>query len=148
MKKNVDLTDNQIFSSYNNSFFNLIDIRLLLGAIVGAQEIKSDYDLIGNPSNEVYFTGNHEQREEKRYYQQDKLKELYCDCCGKQLIYVPYREFNCPLCKECEREFDKKERDNNFKLNKRFRIPYYDIVYSQEEEAKNQKPLDNIFLWD
>lgn len=146
MKKNVDLTDNQIFSSYNNSFFNLIDIRLLLGNIVGVQKIKNDYDLIGNPGNEVYFTGNHEQREEKRYYQQDKLKELYCDCCGKQLIYVPYRKFNYPLCKECEREFE--EKRINFRLNKRFRIPYYDIIYSQEEEAKYQKPLDNIFLWD
>ena len=56
MKRNVDLTDNQIFSS-NNNFFNLIDIRLLLGSIVGAQEIKSDYDLV-DPDHEVYFTGN------------------------------------------------------------------------------------------
>ena len=90
MKRNVDLTDNQIFSSYNR--FNLIDIKLLLGAIVGAQQVESDYDLIGDPSHEAYFTGNQVQREEKRYHQQDKLKELYCDCCGKQLIYVPYKK--------------------------------------------------------
>ncbi len=145
MKKNIDLTDNRIFSSRNNSF----DIRILLGNlanIVGVQQIKDDYDLV-NPDHEVYFTGNSTQRERKRYYQQDKSNELYCDCCGKQLTYVPYREFNQALCKKCEKRYVNEE-ENNFKLPKKFRIPYYNIINSQEEEAKNQKPLDNIFLWD
>lgn len=142
MKRNVDLTDNQIFSS-NDNFFNLIDIKLLLGAIVGVQQVENDYDLIGDPNNEVYFTGNQAQREEKRYYQQDKLKELYCDCCGKQLIYVPYREINYSLCKKCIDRLEKE--DFNIKMNKRFRIPYFDIVIKDEH---NERPLDNIFLWD
>ena len=139
MKRNVDLTDNQIFSS-NNNFFNLIDVRLLLGSIVGAQEIKSDYDLV-NPDHEVYFTGNQTQRAEKRYYQQDKLNELYCDCCGKRLIYVPYRKINYSLCKECGSRFE----EEDVKISKRFRIPYYDIDI---EDKRDERPLDNIFLWD
>ena len=139
MKRNVDLTDNQIFSS-NNNFFNLIDVRLLLGSIVGLQEIKSDYDLV-DPDHEVYFTGNQAQRAEKRYYQQDKLNELYCDCCGKRLIYVPYREINYSLCKECGSRFE----EEDFKMSKRFRIPYYDIDI---EDKRDERPLDNIFLWD
>lgn len=138
MKRNVDLTDNQIFSSNNN--FNLIDFRRLMMSVTDLREIKSDYDLV-NPDHEVYFTGTHAQREEKRYCQQDKLKELYCDCCGKQLIYVPYREINYTLCKECASRFDFEE----FRLNKKWRIPWYEI---DSPDTQPERPLDNIFLWD
>lgn len=90
----------------------------------------------------MYFTGNQTQRAEKRYYQQHKLNELYCDCCGKKLIYVPYREINYPLCKECGSRFEKEDYGMN-ELNKKLRIPYYDI-----ENRQDERPLDNIFLWD
>lgn len=40
-------------------------VKLLLEAIVGVQEIKSDYD-ITDPDHEVYFTGNQAQRAKKK----------------------------------------------------------------------------------
>lgn len=92
-------------------------------------------------------------KERKKTITDEALVKLYDNCIeliNKYMITGQTRGLRkilfCIDSIEREREFE--EKRINFRLNKRFRIPYYDIIYSQEEEAKYQKPLDNIFLWD
>ena len=68
--------------------------------------------------------------------------ESTCDCCGRQIVRVPWRLQPVPLCKECERCLNSEYRipDN---YGTRLENPW---DFKQDEGRVNY--TDNIFLWD
>ena len=147
MKHNVDLTLNRAFSGPNIA--NLIDLRELAEELQRtrriARVINTDADL-ADPDHEIVYTGNRSDRETKRYCRRKEEKESYCDCCGRPLSFVPWKENNYSvLCKKCEERF---VEENDFRKPIHIRIPYYEIIMAQQNDNENQRPIDNIFLWD
>lgn len=143
MKSNVDLTLNRDF---NDSILSGFDLRELAQRLrLTSRQIHSDADLV-DPDHEIVYTGSKSDREMKRYCRRKEEKESYCDCCGRPLSFVPWRENNYSiLCKKCEERF---VEENDFRKPIHIRIPYYEIIMAQRQEGENQRPLDNIFLWD
>ena len=76
----VDLTQNRVFSSNNKGF------RLSLGEL--ASRWKWEMDALKSEKDDwLVLTGDSEERELKRYYNN---QEVYCDCCGTVIKSRPW----------------------------------------------------------
>lgn len=118
MKRNIDLTDNEIFSRSRNNFF---DTELLLKI----KSIKSmfpwslykitdnsgdEYDL-DHQKESIIAVGNREQRREVQCFREMDSGN-YCECCGKRINLTPWNE-EFGLCYKCEENFEKTSHSNN-----------------------------------
>ncbi len=129
MKRNIDLTQKQDFDNISNSFLEMISRSLQLRIHgnkylpwrANIRHINSDNDLKDSETSydNVLITGNKTKRVQARFYR--SICKNICDCCGRQLDYIPWkRKFG--LCEKC----DKSKPDNivwrseiNFKQNTR-----------------------------
>lgn len=101
MKRNVDLTENRLFTNQLN--------RVLI-TITGKEipwNVKSDDNVDDLDLYQIIVTGNKEARAKVRFYREmDSLD--YCDCCGKRMSLKSWdREIG--VCHQCNNHVFKDE---------------------------------------
>lgn len=113
MKRNIDLTENRIFSSNNIGLRN-INISFITREKfpwnVFLDRIKTEDELdLEHQKNSIIAVGNKETRAKIQFYREmDSLD--YCDCCGKRMNLKPWdREFG--ICHSCNERLLKEEED-------------------------------------
>lgn len=121
MKRNVDLTQNRIFSSARPTARDIglfvfrpvelgkIDsatevIKLHPWAVDKFQRVHSDADLCDGNSEEIIITGNASTRAHKKYWKAADAGDM-CDCCGTDLNKKPWDRHYC-LCSSCMDRLD------------------------------------------
>lgn len=111
MKRNIDLTENRIFSS-NNIGFNSITIGFITGEKfpwnVFLERLKSEDELdLEHQRNSILAVGNKETRAKIKFYREmDSLD--YCDCCGKRMNLKPWDK-EIGLCHGCNNHLSKED---------------------------------------
>lgn len=105
MKSNVDLTADRRFFRKNS-----ISVRQLFKKTTvpwKANELSILLNKIKNPNEQVFITGNREQRQKAKYYKEMPNR---CDRCGK-ILDMPWKRVH-NLCSECNelltKEYSKK----------------------------------------
>ena len=106
MKYNVDLTIDSDFSNstedrIKNLVFSQMSSKLIWNKILD-EEIEYN-------SDEIFITGNKEERKRKKFYN-EFLKT--CEKCGIDLETIPWKSCDS-LCSKCDEEL-KKRYDNLF----------------------------------
>lgn len=118
MKRNVDLTENRIFSvnrNPNNSIADVFDTLILESITRGKYpwdkislliHYDDDLDLV-HQKNVIIAVGNKTTRAEvEKYRQMDSLD--YCDCCGERMNLKPWdREIG--TCHKCDSRFEREQ---------------------------------------
>lgn len=109
MKRNVDLTENRLFSNDN-----LLDERLVFGLIAEDKlpwnlflyQMESDED-IKHQRDAVVIVGDKKTREEIKYRR--KLDSLdYCDCCNARMNLKPWDK-EIGICHKCDNYYSNNE---------------------------------------
>lgn len=112
MKRNVDLTENMIFTSNlvtNISISNIINNKEMPWSR-SMKLLKSDDDMdLDHQRRSVIAVGNKATRAQVKYYREmDSLD--YCDCCGKRMNLKPWdREIG--ICHQCNNDMYVKNTD-------------------------------------
>ena len=103
MKRNVDLTENMIFS--RNNTFGLIIARIKgkYPWIKHINEIKSD-DYFSKQRQRIVTTGNSVERAKIEEFRQMDSQDT-CDCCGASLIDIPW-DRTYGVCKKCTEHYE------------------------------------------
>lgn len=116
MKRNVDLTENRLFSS--NRVFNDISMGLLTFGVITKEKFpwnfyieqirsEDEFDL-EHQRKGMIAVGNKKMRAEvKMYRQMDDIN--YCDCCGKRMNLKPW-DLEVGICHKCN-DYYQKEND-------------------------------------
>lgn len=109
MKRNVDLTEDMIFS---RNFAPIISIRSLINkkempwTRFIMKQISSDDDIdLDHQRESIIALGNKATRAKIKFYRELDSWD-YCDCCGKEMNLIPWdREIG--VCHECDRRLTK-----------------------------------------
>ena len=97
MKRNVDLTENRLFS--NNILFSLI-IGEKFPWNTSLEEIRSDDDFdLDHQEKAIIAVGNKSARAKERFYREMDSPD-YCDCCGKRMNLKPW-DMEIGICHKC-----------------------------------------------
>lgn len=121
MKRNIDLTENQMFS--RQSFA----IRGTLRTIFGI-EFPWNFSLerIACKEFEAIRTGDKQERESKKLCD-EAVSRNYCDRCGAYLVSIPWNR-TYGLCQRCHDELD-------IELGRMFVYPWGDETPMQPDDA-------------
>lgn len=107
MKSNVDLTENQIFSSVN---FDDVIREQIVDSIRVPWKVKiktiSSEDKMVQPNSPI-IVGNKSERAKVLEYRK-MFSQKYCDCCGAKLGKKPWIK-EIGLCSECDSYYAKKQ---------------------------------------
>ena len=117
MKRNIDLTENRMFSS--NNWLSDIGISVLTAGLITGEkfpwnvhlkQIHSDDDFDADHQRKaIIAVGNKKTRAKvKEYRQMDSLD--YCDCCGIRMNLKPW-DFEMGICHKCDDYYTKQEED-------------------------------------
>ena len=104
MKDNIDLTENQMFST-TRIFDAVINIfaRVKFPWDIPIQEIRSNDDLKlehQKSRNALIVVGDKKTREKIKFYKKIDSPN-YCDCCGKRMNLIPWN-IEVGICRNCD----------------------------------------------
>ena len=140
-----DLTAEHDFSNINTR-------ELLFGVPRIIQDMQADLST-NDISVELVLTGDHYERQTKRFYNDYFTDALYCDCCGNLIDKIPWRvrEKDCKLCVSCETrlelEFDDSDRTDVLGIEN-FNIQHVRKPWTIIEDSEIRGTVNDIFLWD
>ena len=101
MKPNIDLTQNQIFSSRRaNAPHKLISPSYVKNGVPWSGNKYAVKSSIIPTEQQLVFLGDRNQRKESRYIGK-VISGNYCDCCGKYLLHKPWESRVFNLCYKC-----------------------------------------------
>lgn len=121
MKRNIDLTENLIFSNNraNDMISNLIRANPEFYIMETSFPWNPTFTLIHDDSEldlnhqkiSLIPLGSKKEREKiKEYRKMDS--ENYCDCCGKRMNLIPWNvEYG--ICRECDEYYQKHDKNND-----------------------------------
>lgn len=134
MKRNVDLTQNEMFITHNPHFTDIMRNILyrLPWDFINAREI-TDQDLFGK--DELILTGTKKDRLEKRFTIGESIG-YYCDCCGINLRKRPWLRSDCyDLCQKCSHELN---------FERHGKIPWRPHIQVQKEKIPWNLPQQGV----
>lgn len=134
-----DLTANSDFSGNPRS----LNIRL--------QDRSDD----PNPMDELVYTGDALEREQKRCLVDYETNQTLCDCCGGYIDRTPWRfnDIKGKLCSVCDRLFSKKGLEELLEDSQHVigTLPSGEFQLSKPwtiDENERENAVDNVLLWD
>ena len=120
MKRNVDLTSNEMFASKRVSGISRV---AQLGRAESGFRISNRIDPFHDDAvDDLVLTGNRDTRSNKKFYRSMDLGDS-CDCCGASLINIPWKR-RYGLCRQCEVELESqnpKQKPSPFDIDQRMR---------------------------
>lgn len=104
LKKNIDLTSDEFFSSRVGGYRNLFRLTRFsrFPWEVFGDRIFSELDA---SEDEIVLTGSKRAIQIKSKTSKEESRK-YCDCCGAYIAAIPW-EFNVGLCRKCDKELEK-----------------------------------------
>ena len=115
MKRNVDLTENRIFTIYTNifdllTFAELLEMKFPWEVGRRLEEVHSDDDLrLRQQRKNIIATGNKSERANIKFYREMDSPN-YCDRCGKEMNLKPWnKEYG--VCHECHESLERETID-------------------------------------
>lgn len=116
MKRNIDLTENNIFNR-NRLLEDMSLDALTIAYITGSRipwnikaewiRTEDEYDL-DHQKKAIIAVGNREQRAKVRVYKKMDSQN-YCDCCGAKMNLYPWY-LESGLCSRCNDTYDNNEK--------------------------------------
>lgn len=122
-----DLTRDSVFHKENGFLNHLTRIN-----------IRADFESPEPYRYEALLTGDAFERMSKRFALDYESDQELCDCCGGPITIKPWAFSVIKLCQGCNDELEKTFRQQPFSDPKP-----WEFVPDRED-----KPTDNIFLWD
>lgn len=106
------------------------------------------------PEDELVFTGDALERENKRFIVDYNADKTICDCCGGQIDKIPWHwnDTNKTLCSICEKMFSKENMIEMFEDSQEVigTLPSGEFQLSKPWTIKEDREnaVDNVLLWD
>lgn len=108
MKRNVDLTENMMFSQESNPFHPKVPWRKSSNYVLRKFPWKMSDEQLSQKDNMIVL-GSASER--KTYHKkQETVSDLFCDRCGKEIRILPWRPLT-GLCFQCQSQLHQQLSD-------------------------------------